>query len=88
MNSMTLPTRANADILESSYRAWLDNPDSVDATWRAFFQGFTLGTSGNLLNGVNGQATAEPAATSLSNSLKQSGMSSSEYPTTTGLWAF
>ena len=26
---------------------WLDNPDSVDPTWRAFFQGFTLGSNGS-----------------------------------------
>ena len=66
---MTLPTQANADILESAYRSWLNNPDSVDATWRAFFQGFTLGTSGNL---INGNSNAEAAAASLPHSLKQS----------------
>jgi 2-oxoglutarate dehydrogenase E1 component len=73
MNSMTLPTRANADLLESTYRSWLNNPESVDATWQAFFQGFTLGTSGGL-PGTNGQATADSssAAPSLPHSLKQS----------------
>jgi len=65
---MTLPTRANADVLESAYRSWLENPESVDATWRAFFQGFTLGTSGNLLTDVGGQ----PGGVSLLQSLKQS----------------
>ena len=43
---MTLPTRANADAIEAAYAAWLDNPANVDATWRAFFQGFTLGQAG------------------------------------------
>ncbi|EIQ00141.1 LOW QUALITY PROTEIN: 2-oxoglutarate dehydrogenase, E1 component [Opitutaceae bacterium TAV1] len=43
----TLPTRANADVLEAAYAQWLDNPDSVDPTWRAFFQGFTLGNAGS-----------------------------------------
>ncbi|MFZ1055177.1 MAG: hypothetical protein WAN79_05845, partial [Opitutaceae bacterium] len=46
MNSTTLPTRANLDVIESMYRLWLDNPDGVDPTWRAFFQGFTLGNNG------------------------------------------
>ncbi len=46
MNPTTLPTRANSDVIEAAYAAWLDNPDSVDATWRAFFQGFTLGNNG------------------------------------------
>ena len=68
---MTLPTQANADILESTYRAWLDNPDSVDANWRAFFQGFTLGTSGNLFNGEAPAPTADATA-SQPHSLKQS----------------
>jgi 2-oxoglutarate dehydrogenase E1 component len=46
MNSTTLPTRANADVIEAMYRLWMDNPDGVDPTWRAFFQGFTLASSG------------------------------------------
>ncbi len=46
MNSTTLPTRANLDVIESMYRLWLDNPDGVDPTWRAFFQGFSLGNNG------------------------------------------
>ena len=69
---MTLPTQANADILEASYRAWLENPHSVDATWRAFFQGFTLGTSGNLINGEAPAPLTPTAAASLPHSLKQS----------------
>ena len=44
MNSLSLSTSANADLLEEMHRAWQQNPDSVDPTWRAFFQGFTLGS--------------------------------------------
>ena len=73
MNSMTLPTRANADILESAYRSWLEKPESVDATWRAFFQGFTLGTNG----GLPGANTMD--ATALPHSLKQSNVLSLIY---------
>src|SRR5690606_40644503 len=40
---LNLPARANSELIEAAYQAWLDNPDSVDPTWRAFFQGFTLG---------------------------------------------
>ncbi|HEX2854879.1 MAG TPA: 2-oxoglutarate dehydrogenase E1 component [Opitutaceae bacterium] len=46
MNSLSLPTRANSELIEHMYHLWLDNPDSVDPTWRAFFQGFTLGNNG------------------------------------------
>src|ERR1043165_4655829 len=46
MNRSSLPTRANAAIIEATYEAWLKDPNSVDPTWRAFFQGFTLGSTG------------------------------------------
>ena len=45
-----------------------ENPDSVDPTWRAFFQGFTLGLSGQIPV-LAGSASAAPA---LIDSLKQS----------------
>src|SRR5476651_1077977 len=52
MNSLSLPAHANSDVIESAYTAWLDNPDAVDPTWRAFFQGFTLGNNGASLGGA------------------------------------
>ncbi len=52
MNSLSLPAHANADVIESAYAAWLDNPDAVDPTWRAFFQGFSLGSNGASLGGA------------------------------------
>ncbi|MGA3008239.1 MAG: hypothetical protein ABSE59_10145, partial [Opitutaceae bacterium] len=60
MNSLAFPSRANVDLIETAYRAWLDHPDSVDPTWRAFFQGFALGSNGASLHGAHG--TAEAAA--------------------------
>ena len=68
MIAATLPTRANADLIEEYYRRWLENPDAVDPTWRAFFQGFTLGLSGQIPV-LAGSASAAPA---LIDSLKQS----------------
>src|SRR3954463_15863784 len=53
MNPVTVSERANAGLIEEYHQRWLDNPDSVDPTWRAFFQGFTLG---------GGQQIAAPAA--------------------------
>ena len=52
MSSLSLPAHANSDVIESAYTAWLDNPDAVDPTWRAFFQGFTLGSNGAPLAGA------------------------------------
>ncbi|MFA6289795.1 MAG: 2-oxoglutarate dehydrogenase E1 component [Opitutaceae bacterium] len=59
MNSLTLPTNANSAVIEAAYNAWLENPDSVDPTWRAFFQGFSLGSNGSSLStAVGSGATA------------------------------
>jgi 2-oxoglutarate dehydrogenase E1 component len=70
MNSLTLPTRANADVIEPLYRTWLDNPDAVDPTWRAFFQGFTLGHNGAApTSALDGAASG---GVSIVDSLKQS----------------
>jgi 2-oxoglutarate dehydrogenase E1 component len=69
MPSTTLPTRANADVIEAAYRVWLDNPDGVDPTWRAFFQGFSLGSNGGPISAaLEGQAQGAP----IIDSLKQS----------------
>jgi 2-oxoglutarate dehydrogenase E1 component len=69
MNSTTLPTRANSDLIEAMHRLWLDNPDAVDPTWRAFFQGFSLGSSGGSIGSLlKGQGAGSP----IIDSLKQS----------------
>ena len=46
MNRSTVSPRANTAVIEAAYERWLQNPDSVDPTWRAFFQGFSLGLNG------------------------------------------
>src|SRR3954465_1162359 len=76
MNRPSLPTHANADIIEATYEAWLKDPNSVDPTWRAFFQGFTLGANGNspvaALAAAAGDAAQAHAAAPIIDSLKQS----------------
>jgi 2-oxoglutarate dehydrogenase E1 component len=69
MNSTTLATRANADVIEAAYRLWLDNPDGVDPTWRAFFQGFSLGSNGGAIAGA---LDAHTGGAPIIDSLKQS----------------
>jgi 2-oxoglutarate dehydrogenase E1 component len=66
MNPVTVSERANAGVIEEYYQRWLDNPDSVDPTWRAFFQGFTLGS--------NGQAPAGAPAGAVIDASKQAGV--------------
>ncbi len=77
MNRSSVPTHANAAIIEAAYEAWLGDPNSVDPTWRAFFQGFTLGTNGEtpfaaLTNAPTSETQAQAAAAPIIDSLKQS----------------
>jgi 2-oxoglutarate dehydrogenase E1 component len=51
MNPVNFSERANVAVVEEQYQLWLANPESVDASWRAFFQGFTLGADGRSLAG-------------------------------------
>jgi 2-oxoglutarate dehydrogenase E1 component len=66
MKSVSVSASANAALIEEYHQRWLDNPDSVDPTWRAFFQGFALG-------GGQVPPAAAPAAEGVSivDSLKQ-----------------
>jgi len=43
MNNPTFSTRWNADLIDQYYQQWLDQPDSVDDRWQAFFEGYELG---------------------------------------------
>ena len=44
MNS-TVSARLNADLLDEKYAQWCEDPQSVDQTWSAFFEGFELGVA-------------------------------------------
>ncbi|HEY5035708.1 MAG TPA: 2-oxoglutarate dehydrogenase E1 component, partial [Chthoniobacterales bacterium] len=35
--------RGNLDLIEENYRRWQQDPESVDSSWSAFFEGFELG---------------------------------------------
>ena len=52
MNPVSVSESANAGLIDEYYQRWLDDPDSVAPTWRAFFQGFTLGHNGQPPTGV------------------------------------
>jgi 2-oxoglutarate dehydrogenase E1 component len=45
MNS-SVSARLNADIMEGKYALWCEDPQSVEPTWAAFFEGFELGSAG------------------------------------------
>jgi len=67
MNPLSVSEGANAALIEEYHQRWLDHPDSVDPTWRAFFQGFTLGGNGQSAPGSIAPATG----VSIIDSLKQ-----------------
>ncbi len=43
MNRSTFATRFNLNVIEDYHRRWLEDPGSVDESWRFFFEGFDLG---------------------------------------------
>ncbi|MEY3110666.1 MAG: hypothetical protein RL079_1351, partial [Verrucomicrobiota bacterium] len=45
MKHLSVGTRWNADLVSSYHEQWSKDPSSVDAEWRAFFEGFELGMS-------------------------------------------
>ncbi|TVR53335.1 MAG: 2-oxoglutarate dehydrogenase E1 component [Puniceicoccaceae bacterium] len=46
MNVLSFANPSNAELLDGYYRDWKADPDSVDPTWRAFFEGFELARNG------------------------------------------
>jgi 2-oxoglutarate dehydrogenase E1 component len=50
-------TRANLDLLEENYQRWQEDPQSLDSSWLAFFEGFELGDL-KLRNGAAALAAA------------------------------
>src|SRR3984893_17587927 len=57
----TIDARANLEIIEENYRRWQQNPESVDSSWSAFFEGFELGNLPQR-NGADAATAAAPAA--------------------------
>jgi 2-oxoglutarate dehydrogenase E1 component len=45
MSQGTVATRPNLEAIEAAYLRWHQDPNSVDPSWRYFFEGFELGAS-------------------------------------------
>ena len=43
MKNLNFATNWNSDLIESQYSIWLNDAESLDSDWRAFFEGFDLG---------------------------------------------
>src|SRR5256885_583964 len=51
--------RSNLDLLEENYQRWQEDPESLDPSWLAFFEGFELGDL-QLRNGAAAMAASSP----------------------------
>ena len=49
MKNLNFATNWNSDLIESQYSIWLNDAESLDSDWRAFFEGFDLGQTTPLL---------------------------------------
>src|SRR5436305_13111357 len=45
MSRPSFATRWNLDAVEDAYQRWRQDPQSVDESWRIFFEGFELGAN-------------------------------------------
>jgi 2-oxoglutarate dehydrogenase E1 component len=61
MNS-SVSARLNADLLDEKYALWCEDPQSVEATWSSFFEGFELGVCQAKEKGEPQAAGTPPAA--------------------------
>ena len=80
MNLPSYTSRSNLDLIDSYYQQWKESPESVDASWRAFFEGFELaqGRLGAAAPGARAAAGSAPAIAG-GDHLRQSKVSSLIY---------
>tara|TARA_B100001248_G_C27398582_1_gene467788 strand:+ start:302 stop:3040 length:2739 start_codon:yes stop_codon:yes gene_type:complete len=45
MKNLSIANTWNAALIDENYERWLENPNSLDLHWRAFFEGFELARS-------------------------------------------
>lgn len=50
-----ISSRFNLDLIDAQYQRWRENPNSVDESWRIFFEGFELGRDGAAPKGESKQ---------------------------------
>ena len=62
--SSSISARANADLLDSKYADWKNDPSSVESEWATFFEGFELGMAQAPKAGKGGDILAPAANTS------------------------
>jgi 2-oxoglutarate dehydrogenase E1 component len=56
---LSFANRSNLDLIEENYQRWQNDPESLDPSWIAFFEGFELGDL-QLRNGAAAMAATAP----------------------------
>lgn len=68
----SVSARFNAELLEQKYDQWCEDPQSVEADWSAFFEGFELGAAQLKQRGADSSTSAtNPAAAGGSTSINE-----------------
>jgi 2-oxoglutarate dehydrogenase E1 component len=65
MSGSTVGSRWNLELIDEYYERWRNDPSSVDASWRHFFEGFEVGASRNGAVAHPQPVPSAPAASSL-----------------------
>ncbi len=58
----SVAARFNADLIDANYHQWRKDPESVDPSWSAFFEGFELGSAAPVANGADSHGAGAGAA--------------------------
>ena len=76
MNRSTVANRQNLELIEHLYDQWRADPDSVEESWKSFFQGYELGITGEgrARGGADSEASqAQAAVTRLIDAYREMG---------------
>uniref|UniRef100_UPI003FA5FAD1 2-oxoglutarate dehydrogenase E1 subunit family protein n=1 Tax=Kaistella sp. TaxID=2782235 RepID=UPI003FA5FAD1 len=75
MDKFSFLNAAHSQLIEDLYQQYLKYPDSLEPSWKAFFQGFdfALENYGDEISGENNFASATPSAVQLANNAAANG---------------
>ena len=67
MENSNFATRWNIDEVESNYLKWLKEPQTLDANWRLFFEGFHLGADAQINESISEVSSLEKSSVEVVN---------------------
>ena len=67
MDKYSYVANAHGHYLDELFKAYRENPESIDESWKKFFEGFEFAQENYGAMPTNGQAIATPKETSVKN---------------------